>query len=93
MKIKKIIAAAAASAMLLTAASCSSDGDGSANAGNAGNSADGSKVYNIGICQLVEHPALDSATEGFMAALTEKLGEGSVKFDTQNAQLLRFKRS
>lgn len=85
MKIKKIIAAAAASAMLLTAASCSSDEGGSADAGNGGNSADGSKVYNIGICQLVEHPALDSATEGFMAALKEKLGD-NVKFDNQNAQ-------
>lgn len=44
------------------------------------------KVYNIGICQQLEHPALDAATEGFQAALTEKLGEGNVKFDLQNAQ-------
>jgi len=42
------------------------------------------KVYNIGICQLVQHPALDAATEGFMKALTEKLGE-NVKFDNQDA--------
>ena len=32
--------------------------------------ADG-KVYNIGILQQLEHPALDSATEGFQDALTE----------------------
>lgn len=44
------------------------------------------KVYNIGICQLLEHPALDAATEGFEAALTELLGEGNVNFDFQNAQ-------
>ena len=46
--------------------------------------ADG-KVYNVGICQLVQHEALDAATKGFKDALTEKLGEGNVKFDEQNA--------
>lgn len=46
--------------------------------------ADG-KGYNIGICQLVQHEALDAATQGFKDALVEKLGEGSVKFDEQNA--------
>ena len=45
----------------------------------------GGKVYNIGICQLVQHEALDAATQGFKDALVEKLGEGSVKFDEQNA--------
>ena len=44
------------------------------------------KVYNIGICQLVEHPALDEATRGFEEALVELLGEGNVNFDFQNAQ-------
>ncbi|MCH5262516.1 MAG: ABC transporter substrate-binding protein [Lachnospiraceae bacterium] len=44
------------------------------------------RVYNIGICQLVEHPALDEATRGFQEALTELLGEDHVKFDFQNAQ-------
>ncbi len=43
-------------------------------------------VYNIGICQLVEHEALGAATEGFEAALTDLLGEGNVNFDFQNAQ-------
>ena len=47
-------------------------------------SADG-KVYTIGICQLVQHPALDKATEGFKDALTEALGEDKVVFDEQNA--------
>lgn len=42
------------------------------------------KVYKIGICQLVQHDALDGATNGFMAALTEKLGS-NVEFDLQNA--------
>lgn len=43
------------------------------------------KTYNIGICQLVEHPALDAATQGFEDALTEKLGD-KVTFNFQNAQ-------
>lgn len=46
--------------------------------------ADG-KVYNIGICQLVQHPALDAATEGFQTALTDKFGKENVKIDLQNA--------
>jgi putative ABC transport system substrate-binding protein len=46
--------------------------------------ADG-QTYKIGICQQLEHPALDAATEGFQAALTEKLGD-SVTFDVQNGQ-------
>lgn len=46
--------------------------------------ADG-EVYQIGICQLVQHEALDAATQGFKDALVEKLGEGNVEFDEQNA--------
>lgn len=46
----------------------------------------GDKVYQIGICQQLEHQALDAATEGFMKALKEKLGEDKVEFDYQNAQ-------
>ena len=38
----------------------------------------------VGICQLVQHPALDAATEGFKQALSEKLG-GKVTFIEQNA--------
>ena len=41
-------------------------------------------TYNVGICQLVQHVALDAATQGFQDALTEKLGD-SVSFDVQNA--------
>ena len=46
----------------------------------------GSAKYNVGIVQLVEHPALDAATEGFKQALIDELGEGAVAFDYQNAQ-------
>ena len=41
-------------------------------------------AYTVGICQLVQHPALDAATEGFQAALKEKLGD-KVTFSVQNA--------
>ena len=46
--------------------------------------ADDGDTYLIGICQLVQHEALDAATQGFKDALTEKLGD-KVKFDEQNA--------
>jgi len=44
-----------------------------------------SKVYNVGIIQLVTHDALDAATKGFQDALIAELGEGNVNFDPQNA--------
>ena len=40
--------------------------------------------YTVGICQLVQHPALDAATQGFKDALTEALGD-AVSFNEQNA--------
>ncbi len=43
-----------------------------------------SDTFNVGICQLVQHEALDAATKGFKDALTEKLGD-KVKFNEQNA--------
>ena len=41
-------------------------------------------TYRVGICQLVQHVALDAATQGFQDALKEKLGD-KVTFDVQNA--------
>ncbi len=46
--------------------------------------AESEKTYTVGICQLVQHVALDAATQGFKDALTEKLGD-NVKFNEQNA--------
>lgn len=43
-------------------------------------------TYDIGIIQLVQHPALDSASQGFMDALIEKLGKENVDFLYDNAQ-------
>jgi len=46
------------------------------------------KMIKIGISQLVEHPALDSAREGFIEALKEAGYEDgkNIKIDFQNAQ-------
>ncbi len=48
-------------------------------------SAAGGESYVVGICQLVQHEALDAATQGFMDAIKEALGD-AVTFDVQNAQ-------
>ncbi len=62
-----------------------------AGCGSTGKDSDDSKkkadddVYHVGVIQLVEHEALDAATEGFQDALKEKLGD-KVVFDVQNAQ-------
>ncbi len=85
MKLKKITAAIAAAALMLSATACSNSGAASdtAPAADDSASADG-KVYNIGIVQLVQHDALDAATQGFQDTLKEKLGD-NVQFEFQNA--------
>lgn len=74
---KKLLSLALAAAMALGMTACGSTGGTAAAA-----SADGS--YQIGVIQLVQHVALDAATEGFQDALTDKLGD-KVTFDVQNA--------
>ena len=69
-----------------TAGNETSDSTGGETSGNTGAEVDSDRVYNIGICQLVEHPALDEATRGFEEALIDLLGEDHVNFDFQNAQ-------
>ena len=71
---KKLLALVLATVMLSTLVACGS-----------ADSASG-KTYTVGICQLVQHVALDAATQGFQDALIEELGEGAVTFDVQNAQ-------
>lgn len=57
--------------------------------GCGGNDApsDGKKTYNVGICQLMVHDALDQATQGFTDALNAKMEEAgcTVNIDTQVA--------
>ena len=42
------------------------------------------KTFTVGVCQLVQHPALDQATQGFVAALKAELGD-KVTIEIQNA--------
>ena len=44
----------------------------------------GDQNYTVGICQLVQHPALDAATQGFKDALKEILGD-HIEFEEGNA--------
>lgn len=62
----------------------SSTASSAAASSEAASAAAAAESYNIGICQLVQHPALDAATEGFKDALTDKLGD-AVSFNEQNA--------
>ena len=76
---KKFVATLLIAGMSLSLAACGTD-DTQNNSTN-----NDSETYQVGVCQLVEHPALDSATEGFQDALTEKLGD-KVEIQVQLAQ-------
>ncbi|WP_300342894.1 ABC transporter substrate-binding protein [Nesterenkonia sp.] len=80
----KAAAAAAAAALLLT--SCGNGGDDGGGTGDDGAAAAGGEEqsYSIGITQIVSHPALDAAREGFKAAFEDAGIE--VEWDEQNAQ-------
>ncbi|GAA1173467.1 ABC transporter substrate-binding protein [Nesterenkonia xinjiangensis] len=76
----RLSAAAAAAALLLTA--CDGGGDGPGDDGEE--NGDGGDSYSIGITQIVAHPSLDAARDGFQAAFDEAGVE--VDWDEQNAQ-------
>lgn len=79
---KKSIAAFALAAILaLGLCSCGSK---SSSAAPSNASAAPAKTYTIGICQIVQHEALDAATKGFMDTV-EAAFPGQVKFLNQNA--------
>ena len=85
---KKLLSVFLCCAMVFSMAACGTTaetpatGEGNNESGNV--TAEGA-TYTVGICQLVQHDALDAATQGFEDALTEALGD-SVTFDYQNAQ-------
>ena len=95
---KKLLALVLTLAMALSLAAC---GGGDAPAGSEGGdasaetqepAASGSsdtsgekKVFEVGISQFVTHDALDAATQGFIDAMNDKLGEDGWKYDLQNA--------
>lgn len=73
---KKLTALLLALVLCVSLCACgSSDNGGNTNA---------DAKYVVGICQLVQHDALDAATQGFKDALTDALGD-DVRFIEQNA--------
>ena len=77
---KKLLALLLTGVMVLGCTACTSTTE-STSSSNASSDA----TYTIGICQLVQHEALDAATQGFKDALVEEFGD-AVTFDEQNAQ-------
>lgn len=77
--IKKILAPVVAASLAVAALAGCGEGKTPAQSGK-----DGEKTYKVGVVQLVQHPALDAATKGFVDVLNEKLGD-SVEIDEQNA--------
>ncbi len=86
---KKVLSSLVMLIMVLSFVGCgtspSSETESANNESETSNQVSSDKTYNIGICQLVQHEALDAATKGFQDSLTELLGD-KVSFDLQNAQ-------
>ena len=78
-------AAAALTACGGSASSAAASSAAASSTAASGSAAAAGESYTVGICQLVEHAALDAATQGFEDALTAEFGE-NVTFDFQNAQ-------
>src|SRR5665811_992379 len=72
-------------ALAAVIAGCGGSSGSSGSSSSPSASADISKAYKIGITQIVSHPALDAAVEGFKAALAEK-GFSNISYDMQNAE-------
>ena len=91
-KIKFAAAAALAFVMACSMAGCSSSSDTSADSSASSASASGETasddVIKIGIIQLLEHDALDSAREGFIQTLKDNgyIDGENIIIDYQNAQ-------
>lgn len=86
---KRLLAALMAGAMALTMTACggSSSSTDTGSTDSTGDSTGAAGSYKVGIVQLVQHEALDAATQGFKDKLEElvKADGGSVDFDLQNA--------
>lgn len=74
---KKLLSLLLATSLVASLAACGSD--------DSGDKSSDKDSYTIGICQLVQHDALDAATKGFMDTVKKALGD-KVTFDEQNAQ-------
>jgi putative ABC transport system substrate-binding protein len=79
---KKLLALMLTALMLLSLSACGTSS--SSTKSQASNNGNKKEAYTVGICQLVQHPALDAATQGFKDALNALL-PGQVTFNEQNA--------
>lgn len=82
MQKRRLLAALLAGAMAFSLTAC-----GSSNGDTGDSAAAGGDSYTVGVCQLMQHAALDAATQGFQDKLIELVeADGkSVEFDVQNA--------
>lgn len=78
---KRMIALLMAALLVVSMTACG----GNNAAGNGGNDSTDDGKFVVGVCQLLQHDALDAATEGFIEALKAELGEENVEVDVQNA--------
>ena len=81
---KKMIAMILTLVMVLAMTACGA-AEPAATDGTAAQTNAAAKTYTVGVCQLLTHPALDAATQGFKDALVEALGEGAVTFKDKDA--------
>ena len=81
---KKLRALSLAACMALSLAACGSNPAIDPSDDGAGETTD-AHPFTIGICQLVQHEALDAATQGFKDAVEEALGAENVIWNEQNA--------
>ena len=84
---KKFLALMLSALMILSLAACGGGDDTADQTGDGAGTeepAGDGQTYTVGIIQQMQHVALDAATEGFQAALTEKLGD-SVTIEFENA--------
>ena len=85
MNTKRIISLVASLALVLSlSVGLTGCGDKAAQDDNQGSTDGEGTKYTVGICQLVQHEALDAATQGFIDALNEAL-PGQVEFQNKNA--------
>ena len=82
-KSSRLIAIILGLALIAVMTACGNGGAEPAGSGEKDAQSVDQEKFVVGICQLVSHPALDQATEGFKDAIKEELGD-SVEFDEKD---------
>lgn len=84
---KKVTAVALSGVLIASAFAGCSSGNAAKDDSTSGNTDTAKTSFKVGICQLVQHDALDAATKGFQDKLTELAKEKgiTIEYDYQNA--------